>query len=206
MKTTKSLTEKSCYGVCREAEPQGGSEEVSFVPLTLWKLFRAHFWQKACNFCFVIKSSAKALHFHIKVKYCPESLWTPHPWRCSTRDWMGLWVTRPSGRFPAHSRRVARPLATQTILWFYEIPVPLALTWQDLNSCKHRGPRKVECFFLAHCMAGTMSKAILTVPLALVRKDLCLPLCTCSGDTQPHHYYDKVPRKNRRKYSLLKIN
>lgn len=160
----QNLTEKSCCGVYREAEPQGDSK-LSFLPLTLWKLFRTHFWQKACNFWFVIKSSAKALHFHFQVKYCPESLWTPHPWRCLTPDWMGLWASLllwPSGRFPAHSRRAAgwslRPLVTQSILWFYEIPVPLVLIWQDLNSCRPRGSRKVECFFLAHCMAGTMSK------------------------------------------------
>lgn len=146
----------------QRSRTSGGFWGGELCALTLSKWFRAHFWQKACNFCFVIKSSAKALHFHFQVKYCPEILWTPHPWRCSTLDWMGLWVTQPSRRFPAHSRRVARwflrPLATQTIWSFYEIPVSLLLIWQDMKSCKHRGSRKVECFFLAHSMAGTICK------------------------------------------------
>lgn len=40
-----------------------------------------------------------------------------------------------------------------------------------------------------------------------MKKDLCLPLCTCSGEIQPRlsSWYG-MPRKNRKKYSLLQIN
>ena len=50
-------------------------------------------------------------------------------------------------------------------------------------------------------------KAVLAVSLGLVKKALCLPLCMCSRKTQlPPSLWLGVPRKNRRKYSLLKIN
>lgn len=35
----------------------------------------------------------------MKLWYCPEKFWMPHPWKLSRPDWMGLWVAWSSGMF-----------------------------------------------------------------------------------------------------------
>lgn len=65
----------------------------------------------------------RKIYFTVRVarhwKRCPESLWKPHPWKCSRPGCMRLWATWSSGRWVG-TRWSLTSLQTQNNLWFYD--------------------------------------------------------------------------------------